>query len=429
MVRSKNPHLHSNLFYKVVMTTFGISGGLSFFVIAIVLMFRLSRVGLPSYVIGLFALAGIPYNIRFLWPFLIDHVRLPYLSARFGQRKSWGVLAQILSSVGFVLLGLESPEHHLVLTFCIALFTAFFAAIQDIISDAYRFDFTYNIALTDSVPLQTIGFRCGQCLAASFIPMLANFFGWLIAHIMVVGIKIFSIILICHLNEPEGRHIDDENKNKKKQVFAQISHVAKRTIYKPFLTVFLISIVLLRCIDTVAGPVQTMFIGTLGVSNIQFGIIKSGIGFCATMTGILMAGYCMKKIPLFNVMIVGVLFQSCASLLSLLLLKTVCMPFTLGWITVFQDLFQGFMNTLMIVYISSFCERELNIYHFTLFSAISSLSRTLFTSLFGITLSSLGWSTIFFIPLFMSIPLIMLLMYLKKNKVTLTYVEAVERER
>ena len=79
---------------------FGFSSGLPFLLVAGTLAYWLKDNGIELKNITLVAGAGMAYAFKFLWAPLLDHTRLPLL-ARFGQRRSWLLLAQ-----GVVLLGL-----------------------------------------------------------------------------------------------------------------------------------------------------------------------------------------------------------------------------------------------------------------------------------------------------------------------------------
>src|SRR4051794_27264600 len=46
--------------------------------------------------IGLFALVGTPYTIKFLWAPVIDALDVPALSALLGRRRGWLILSQLL---------------------------------------------------------------------------------------------------------------------------------------------------------------------------------------------------------------------------------------------------------------------------------------------------------------------------------------------
>ena len=401
----------------MAITTFGMSAGLSFFVIVTVLMFRLSSSNVDPKIIAAFAFVGLPYNIRVIWPFIIDHVKIPYFSKKFGQRRFWGILSQLMSGGCLLILGTLEPATNISAVFFTTLVLAFFSAIHDIISEAYRFHFVNKIPQSSSVPLQTIGFRSGQIIASSAIPIIASFFSWQIAHISVSFIKLICVAFIFLLKEPneKGKEETKNSRNLRKFIWGIFYTAAQ----KPYLWIFIISIIIMRVIDTITGPLQTIFIGKLGIDSMQFGIIKGGIGVTSTMLGIPVAGYLVKKIRILNTLFIGIIFQSLAGLLSIFLVKNIHNPAIASFIapiTATQDFFQGFMNTSLIIYISAFCEKRFSIYHFTLFSTISSMSRAFSTYLFSNLYTVVGWNIIFCIPLAISIPLALLLAVLSKNQ-------------
>ncbi|MCD8514001.1 MAG: hypothetical protein LRY63_12355, partial [Nitrincola sp.] len=72
--------------------------------------------------IGLFALAATPYAINFLWAPLIDRLRLPWLTARFGRRRGWALMTQSLLMLAIVLLSFTNPSDGLWLMAAAVLF-------------------------------------------------------------------------------------------------------------------------------------------------------------------------------------------------------------------------------------------------------------------------------------------------------------------
>lgn len=421
-------------FHKLALLSFGLSGGLSFFTLLMVLMFRLSREGMDPSVVGKFAYAGLPYTLRFLWPFVIDHVPVPGRSF-WGPRKAWGIWAHVLSTTGFLALGALPLTSPFGLLFGIAFATAFFASVQDIVSDACRFEPRRTLPLEDSVTFQTMGFRGGQFLASSAVPLLAKLVGWFGAHLSVVFVKIFALFALLCLPEPsvfapKDRRLlsaadgpSDGNPNVLKASLPTPISLLRQVLKKPHLITFLSSIVLLRALDTILGPLQTIFLGQLGLSNDLFGGIKSGLGFVGTLTGVMLAGRYVKRYAIFRLLRLGVVAESGAILLSLIFLQLsvtdAIFPFVFGGIVFVQEICLGLMNTLIVLYISSFCERFVGIYHFTLFSAFSSLVRTLGTHGFSVIQSVVGWDGLFICPLAFSLCALAVLGYLSSAKLEL----------
>lgn len=103
------------------------------------LWMRQSHIDLET--IGLFALVGTPYTIKFLWAPIVDALDVPLLTRWLGRRRGWLVCSQIVMIGAIMLLGLCDPAKLAwPVVFAAALFVATAAATQDILIDAYRIE-------------------------------------------------------------------------------------------------------------------------------------------------------------------------------------------------------------------------------------------------------------------------------------------------
>src|ERR1700761_8150837 len=87
----------------------GFSSGLPLALSGSTLLVWMTEAKVDVRTIGLFALAGPPYTIKFLWAPLIDALDVPLLSRRLGRRRGWLILSQLLLMVAIALLGLSHP--------------------------------------------------------------------------------------------------------------------------------------------------------------------------------------------------------------------------------------------------------------------------------------------------------------------------------
>src|SRR5262245_9132659 len=71
------------------------------------LWMRQSSIDLET--IGLFALVGTPYTIKFLWAPVVDALDVPLLSSWLGRRRGWLVFSQLVMIAAIVLLGICDP--------------------------------------------------------------------------------------------------------------------------------------------------------------------------------------------------------------------------------------------------------------------------------------------------------------------------------
>src|SRR5215813_13130679 len=87
----------------------GFSAGLPLALSGSTLLVWMREVGVDLGTIGLFALVGTPYTIKFAWAPLVDALDAPILSRLLGRRRGWLVLSQLLLMAAIVYLGLLDP--------------------------------------------------------------------------------------------------------------------------------------------------------------------------------------------------------------------------------------------------------------------------------------------------------------------------------
>src|SRR5580700_6467916 len=93
----------------LVIMFLGFSSGLPLALSGSTLLVWMTEAGVNLGTIGLFALVGTPYTIKFLWAPVIDALDVPVLSRLFGRRRGWLVFAQLLLIVAIVLLAFSNP--------------------------------------------------------------------------------------------------------------------------------------------------------------------------------------------------------------------------------------------------------------------------------------------------------------------------------
>src|ERR1700687_1180828 len=115
----------------------GFSSGLPLALSGSTLLIWMRESGVNLGTIGLFALVGTPYTIKFLWAPLIDALDVPLLSRRFGRRRGWLLLSQFLLIAAIVFLGFSDPALSPYIVAFGALLVATASATQDLIVDAF----------------------------------------------------------------------------------------------------------------------------------------------------------------------------------------------------------------------------------------------------------------------------------------------------
>src|ERR1700712_2182205 len=88
--------------------------------------------------LGLFALVGTPYPLKFLWAPLVDALHVPLFTRSFGRRRGWLLFSQLLLIVAILLLALTDPARSPLFVALGALLVAATSSTQDIVVDAFR---------------------------------------------------------------------------------------------------------------------------------------------------------------------------------------------------------------------------------------------------------------------------------------------------
>src|SRR5215475_4784524 len=118
----------------------GFSSGLPLALSGSTLQVWMREAGVDLGTIGLFALIGTPYTLKFLWAPLTDALHVPLFTQAFGRRRGWLVFSQLLLIVSIVLLALTDPARSPFAVALAALLVATASSTQDIVVDAFRIE-------------------------------------------------------------------------------------------------------------------------------------------------------------------------------------------------------------------------------------------------------------------------------------------------
>ena len=178
----------------------GFSSGLPLLLTGSVLQAWLKDGGIDLTRIGLFALVGLPYTLKFLWSPLFDRYALPL-----GRRRGWMALMQLSVAGALLLLSMTQPAaDHLWLVMLAGLLVTFFAASQDIVIDAYRRESMAESELGLGSALYVNGYRVGMLLAGGGGLILAD---WMSFEAMYRLMAVFmAACVVVTLLAPDTPH-------------------------------------------------------------------------------------------------------------------------------------------------------------------------------------------------------------------------------
>lgn len=148
----------------------GLPGGF----LAVALPVILLRQGASLRTVGFAGLLSLPWMIKILWAPLVDR----YGSARFGERKSWLVPAQIGMLAVTLALAHVDPASALPMVALLFLVLNVFAATQDIAVDGIAVDLLEDDELGPGNSAAVSGFKLGNLFGGGVLLALVGVLGW-----------------------------------------------------------------------------------------------------------------------------------------------------------------------------------------------------------------------------------------------------------
>src|SRR6201996_7702633 len=122
----------------LIVMLLGFSSGLPLALSGSTLLIWMREAGVDLGTIGLFALVGTPYTLKFLWAPLVDALHVPLFTRVFGRRRGWLLFSQLLLIVAILLLALTDPARSPLFVALGALLVAATSSTQDIVVDSFR---------------------------------------------------------------------------------------------------------------------------------------------------------------------------------------------------------------------------------------------------------------------------------------------------
>lgn len=297
----------------------GISSGFPYAMIGATLTSRLAQSGIDKKTVTAFTLAFLVYNLKPLWAWVVDGVRLPGLS-HLGQRVSWLVFAGLLVMLAVANLAIVDPKANLQATVIAAVLVGLAGATFDIVIDAYRIETLKPYQMGVGSGMTQYGWRIGSVAAGALALVVAQRMGWTAGYLLCAMFALPAMLTGLFLGEPE-RHRPPAGKRGWSEIQA--------SIVGPFLEFFgrtgaflvLVFILIHKIGDTLSQLTVRLLFNDMGYTNDEIAVYDVGVGFWAYLIGIFIGGVLyarlgMKRSVLISLVLMAVSNASFAWLAS-----------------------------------------------------------------------------------------------------------------
>lgn len=425
----------------VTLLFLGFSAGLPYLLVFSTLTAWLEDSGVEVAAIGFFSWVGLLYSIKLFWAPIVDRVRLPLIGRWLGQRRSWMLLGQTLIAAGLLGLSGLDPAGHLPLVAAFALLTAFGAATQDIVIDAYRIESGEAAIQAAMASTYIIGYRIGIVMAGAGALYIADAASWGIAYLSMaalVGIGMATVLVRPEPPRPQSLTVVLFHPRVKRFLHRS----ANRPGWQRQTGVWLIAAVVCPISDFFHryGRLALwllVFIGIYRISDISMaamanplylslGFTKSDIASVTKVFGVLMTigggvfgGLLVVRYGLGRMLIVGALAVALTNLLfALLATGGDSLPLLIVAITG-DNLANGLASTVFIAFLSSLTSRTYTATQYALFSSLMTLPGKFIGGFSGVVVADVGYASFFGIVCLLGLPAVALAWWLSRRLPTL----------
>ena len=450
-IETISPYFQKKIFITLSM---GFVSGIPLLLTITLLQAWLTDEGISKSTIGLFALVGLPYSLKFLWAPLFDGVTLSTL----GRRRSWMLVTQILLIITIIGLGMTSPAMNATNVAILAVLVAFSSASQDIVIDAYRRESLSDEEQTLGASAYVLGYRIGALAAGAGGLILADYMSYQMVYAFMSLVMLYGVLITIIADEPQSnyrpsnfletvvkpfveffdrytsinniaadrlKHIRDgfaimpsSNSNIFNNLVYKRSKITRRNILKNiFLTpmLILLFILLYKIGDTMAHSLSTNFYLDIGFSKTEIGTIVKFFGLFATLVGAFAGGLIALKTGLYRSLIMFGIFQAIATLGFSLLAIVGDNIYLLMTVISLENLAAGMGYTAYLAFIANMTNKQFTATQFALMTALMSLPRTLFSGFSGYLVEFFDWELYFVFCSLIAIPALIILRKLQRE--------------
>ena len=383
----------------------GFAGGLPLFLTSTVLQAWMKESDVDLGTIGLFALVGLPYTLKFLWAPLMDR----YIPCLLGRRRGWLLIWQVFLTASIALLAFSDPSKLLMMTAIAALLLSFFSASQDIVIDAYRRESLSDDEQGMGAALYVSGFRVGILLATGGGLIMADFMSYQSVYLIMAMTMAASIIATLLAQEPEMNHGHPNS------LRDAVIDPFKEYFTRDYAIAILLFIFLYKVGDTMASQMTIPFYLELGFSKTEIGSIVKLFGFWATIGGTLLGGLMIMRFGIFFGLMWFGIFQALSTAGFVLLAWIGYDPVALGFVIAFENLSAGLGTAAFVGFMASLTDKRFTATQFALLTSFMGMPRVFASAPTGFMAESMGWPSFYIFCTLIAIPGLLLLYWLNKR--------------
>ena len=409
----------------------GFSSGLPLALSGSTLLIWMRESGVDLATIGLFALVGTPYTLKFIWAPVVDALDAPVLSRLLGRRRGWLVLSQLLLMAAVVVLALTDPAKAPVLVAFGALLVAAASATQDIVIDAFRVESLDDSEQAAGMASYVAAYRIGMLVSTAGALFLVSGFeafglaksaAWTWGYLAMAAMVAIGILTTLVATEPDksAAAVADFAAHAGDNPLARVARAAigafGEFLSRDMAIVVLAFVVLFKFCDAFAGVMTAPFVIDLGFSRNDYAAIVKGVGLAATLVGGFAGGAVARGLSLTTCLWLGGILQALSNLVFAWLAVVGVDYWALTAAIIAENFTSAIGTVIFVAYLSALCKSPLHTAtQYALLTALAAVGRTYLSAGAGFVAEGAGWPLFFVSSTVVAIPSLVLLAWLQQR--------------
>jgi MFS transporter, PAT family, beta-lactamase induction signal transducer AmpG len=406
----------------------GFASGLPLALSGSTLLVWMREAGVDLGTIGLFALVGTPYTLKFLWAPLVDALHVPPFTQIFGRRRGWLLFSQLLLIATILLLAIADPARSPAFVALAALLVATASSTQDIVVDAFRVESLPESEQAAGMASYVAAYRIGMLVSTAGALFIVSGFeatglappaAWMWGYVVMAAMVLIGTVTALVATEPEQSARADAA-TRTEAALTRVLHAAVGA-FTEFLSskdaiAALAFVVLFKFTDAFSGTMTAPFVIDIGFSRNDYAAIVKGVGLAATLIGGFAGGFVARRYSLAASLLIGGILQAVANLSFSWLALVGTNQWALALAITAENFTSAIGTVIFVAYLSALCQNPLHTAtQYALLTALAAVGRTYLSSSAGFVAKAAGWPLFFVICVLVAVPSLVLLAWLDRR--------------
>jgi len=396
-----------------LMGGFGFMAGLPLPLSGFTLRLWFAETGLSLAAIGLTAMIGLSYALKFLWAPLLD--RLPPLGlARFGRRRGWLLAIQPPMAACAAGLALSSPATAPLAAVAIAVGLAFLSASQDVVIDAWRIE-TFEQRLQGAALAAYVwGYRAALLVSGAQAIRLVGWVGWSGAFLVMAALLVLGPLLTLLAREP-GVAAPQAAGGLGAQLAVAVWAPLRDFLTRPAAGAILAYVALFKLGEAMAGVMTPAFYNSLGFDRPSIALANGEVSLAATLAGVAVGGALVAHLGVGRALIWTAWGQILSNAMYVWLAYSAGDRGVLFAQVIVEAFTDGLVDAAFIAYLSGLCAVAYTATQYALLSSLAAVASRTVGGFSGYLVQAVGWAEFYLLTMVAALPAMAIMIWLLRR--------------